>query len=132
MVVPAEIIVSRPIAGDLVLWTIRVQLPSGGGFPYWTFHDVTTIAVLSGKIGFTAVTGSATVIIGSERRSSFAGQEYLLSAGDIVVIGVGVQQSLRNPLTDDSVYLLTTMLPAGKTPFEGLPTSEGLVVELAR
>lgn len=128
IIVRGSIVTKHPLDSERTLWTIRLQMPPGGGLPFWTNPGLTVIYIESGAIGFTAVTGNVWLTSGIDpmtKERAFTGAEYLLKPGDTASFGPGAQQSIRNPVTATSSFLLTMVTPHGATPYEGLATSEG-------
>jgi quercetin dioxygenase-like cupin family protein len=126
--VRGTILSTHAVDADRNLWTIRLSLPPGAGLPFWTRPSLITMLVEQGVIGFTAVTGNVELTLGRDpmrRERAMTGAEYLLRPGDTASYGPGVQQSIRNPVTEDTV-LIISMISSSKTiPFDGLWTSEG-------
>jgi hypothetical protein len=110
------------------LWTVRLVLPPGAEFPYWTRPGPTVLQVETGKVALTAVTGRVELTFGIDpviREEHRKGAEYLLAPGDTASFGQGVQQSIRNPVTMPTVIIVTMISPRTETPFKGLVTSQG-------
>ncbi|MGH2551312.1 MAG: hypothetical protein ACRDHN_18140 [Thermomicrobiales bacterium] len=134
ILVRGTIVSKHPIDTERTLWTIRLQMPPGGGLPFWTNPGLTVIYVESGAIGFTAVTGNVWLTSGTEsivKERAFTGAEYLLKPGDTASFGPSAQQSIRNPITRPSIFMLTMVTPKGATPYDGLTTSEGYPIVFA-
>jgi hypothetical protein len=81
-----------------------------------------------GAIGFTSVTGNVDLTLGitpMQRQRAATGAEYLLRPGDTASYGPGVQQSIRNPVTEDTILIISMISAKALIPFDGLWTSEG-------
>jgi len=123
-----SIINAQYIGDGRNLWTVRLVLPPGAEFPYWTRPGPTVVQIESGKLALTAVTGSVELTFGADpitRTKNTKGVEYLLSPGDTAAYGQGVQQSVRNPVTVPTSIIVTMISPADDKPFQGLWTSQG-------
>lgn len=119
---------AHPLDNERNLWTIRLMLPPGAGLPFWTRPSLITMYVESGAIGFTSVTGNVDLTLGitpMQRQRAATGAEYLLRPGDTASYGPGVQQSIRNPVTEDTVLIISMISAKEPMPFDGLWTSEG-------
>lgn len=134
VVVRGAVVTKQAIDRERMLWTLRLQMPPGGGLPFWTNPGLTVLYVESGAIGFTSVTGTVLLTTGldvPERAQALTGAEYLLRPGDTASFGPGTQQSLRNPVTQTTSLLLTMIGPRDARPYADLVTSEGYPIEFA-
>jgi hypothetical protein len=67
-----------------------------------------------------------------QRQRATTGVELLLRPGDTASFGPGVQQSIRNPVTEDTVLIITMISNKEHVPFDGLWTSEGYPIIVTR
>lgn len=131
--VRGSIINAQSVGDGRNLWTVRLVLPPGAEFPYWTRPGPTVVQIESGKLALTAVTGSVDLTFGTDpitRTRNTKGFEHLLSPGDTASYGQGVQQSVRNPVTVPTSIIVTMISPDDEEPFQGLWTSQGWPVVL--
>lgn len=133
-IVQGYVLAKNRLSEDEVLWTLRLSLPPGTELPHWTRPNFTTIYVESGVLIFTGVTGNANLTRGVdpvEYGSSRTGEFTRLEAGDTATVNRGIQHSLFNPVTQNTILIITTIEPDGKPPYHGLWSAEGysIVVE---
>lgn len=127
-VIRASLLSALPLGDGRNFWTVRLVLPPGSEFPYWTRPGPTIVQIEAGKLALTAVTGNVDLTFGTGevvRETSAKGREYLLAAGDTASFTQGVQQSIRNPVTMPTAIVVTMISPDSELPFNGLWTSQG-------
>jgi hypothetical protein len=126
--ISGRVIAEQRLGNGLSLWTIRLSFDPGAGLPFSTRNGATVVSIEEGTIGFTAVSGRATIGEEADRVASI-GVEYFLGRQRTISFGPNVMHCLRNADNGATSLLITTVAPLELQPYARATSTEGVPVQ---
>jgi mannose-6-phosphate isomerase-like protein (cupin superfamily) len=126
--------IEPPTAPGQTLSLLRIVFAPGASLPPHTHTGSTVYWIESGTLGFTLLSGEASIVRGADGASATAtpapaeavavGTETTVAAGDVLTFGESAAQTERTVGEEPVVILLTILAPTGapfREPVEGTP-----------